>query len=60
MIACEQALRSRMGRKESGKNKVGGGGGEKVGERGRREDPVDKGLKPPFRPLSINLSLICH
>ena len=31
LLACEQALRSRMGRKESGKRKVGVGEGEKAG-----------------------------
>ena len=30
MLACEQALRSRMGRKESGKGKVWVGEGEKA------------------------------
>ena len=40
-VACEQALRSRMGRKESGKRKVGVGRG-KGGGRGRGGEPVDK------------------
>ena len=41
--ACEQALglRSRMGRKERGKRKVGVGEGKKAGRGG---EPVDKGL----------------
>ena len=43
-LACEQALRSRMGRKESGKRKVEVGEGEKVAKRGRGGEPVDKAL----------------
>ena len=52
-VACEPALWLRIGQKERW-----GGRGEKGGKRGRGEQPVEKGLKLPFHPLSISLSLI--
>ena len=49
------------GEEENGKNgKEGERVGRKVGGEGGGREPVDKGLQPLFRPLVINLSLICH
>jgi len=59
-LACEQALWSeKERRKERARTseETGRGWGRKEGKREGRE-PVDKGLKPPFRPLVIDLSSI--
>ena len=60
-MECEQALWSRMGRRGKREKIVKRGRGL-GGRRGKGEgrEPVDKGLQPPFRPLVIDLSLICH
>ena len=61
VLTCEQALQSRMGRRGKREKTVKRGRGlrGRQGE-GEEREPVDKGLKPPFRPLVIDLSLICH
>jgi len=61
-VACEKALcLGKEGRKQRARmsEETGRGRRRKEGEREGRE-PVDKGLKPPFRPLVIDLqSIVC-
>ena len=50
-LACEQALRSRMGRKESGKRKVGVGVGKKAGREGEGESLLTKDCSRHSAPV---------
>ena len=51
MLACEQALPSRMGRKESGKRKVGVGEGKKAGREGEGESLLTKDCSRHSAPV---------
>ena len=50
-IACEQALPSRMGRKESGNRKVGVGEGKKAGREGEGESLLTKDCSRHSTPV---------